>query len=67
MNLKFFDVTKEYTDFLRMYDEKIPYIQYNRKDKFICGIVLSINECNYYTPISSFNQKQFTSIPIYHK
>lgn len=63
----FYDVDEDYTNYLRKYEDKIPYISYTGKEKFICGVVLSVNKCDYYAPISSFNVKQFTNFPIYHK
>ena len=66
MGIKFYDIKSKYVDFLRMAEPKIPYINYDKNDKFVCGVVLHINNVNYYAPISSFNQKQFTNFPIYH-
>jgi hypothetical protein len=56
--LRFYDVDKDYIDLLSKYDSKLPAISYNKYDKFVCGIVLDINDINYYAPISSFNLQQ---------
>ena len=67
MSIDFYDVDIDYTNYLRGFDHRIPYITYTGRDKFLCGVVLEVNNCNYYAPISSFKQKQFTNFPIYHK
>jgi len=61
---KFYEVDKDYVDFLKQVENKIPNISYERNDKFLCGILFSINGMNYYAPISSFNQQQRTNILI---
>ena len=66
MGLRFYDVDNEYTDYLRVFEPKIPHITYSSHDKFICGIVLEVNSFKYYAPISSFKQRQFTNLPIIH-
>ncbi|HBY19942.1 MAG TPA: type III toxin-antitoxin system ToxN/AbiQ family toxin [Clostridiales bacterium] len=43
---------------------KIPDIIYNTNEKFVCGVVLHINEFEYYAPISSFKVKQQSNILI---
>ena len=66
MSIRFYDVDENYTDYLRKIESRIPHISYGTNDKFLCGIVLKINDFNYYAPISSFRQRQFTNIPIIH-
>lgn len=63
-DIKFYDVTKEYISYLKNWDTKIPNINYNKHDKFICGVVLKINEFNYYAPISSFTKSQKSNFVI---
>lgn len=65
--LKFYDVDKNYIDYLRKYEIQIPNFNYESNDKFVCGIVLSINELNYFAPISSFNKQQRTNLVILDK
>lgn len=62
--LKFYEVDKTYVAYLKRFDSKIPNISYDKHDKFICGVLLNINEMNYYAPISSFNRQQRTNILI---
>lgn len=38
MKLNFYDVDKEYTDYLRKFDDKIPYIEYKGRNKFCVGL-----------------------------
>ena len=60
--LKFYDIDTDYISFLKKYESKIPNISYDKYDKFVCGIVLSINGKEYYAPISSFTKPQRTNI-----
>ena len=62
MKLNFYDIDSKYTDYLREYDDKIPYINYNSRDKFLWGIVLSINNTNYYVPVSSNKNKYLSGV-----
>lgn len=68
--LQFFDVSKQYVEYLTQIEQskrgysKIPKFGYEENEKFICGIVLEMNGCNYYAPISSFNQQQKSNIVI---
>ena len=65
--LKFYDIDKEYIKYLKSYEEKIPDIAYDRRDKFICGVVLNINGMNYFAPVSSFPKQQKTNLLIYNE
>ncbi len=60
MGLKFYNVEKGYADYLRQYEKQIPNIEYKARDKFLCGIVLTVNNMNYYVPVSS-NKKSYAS------
>ena len=62
--LKFYDVDDRYVKFLQSHDKQVPNITYFGYNKFICGIVLSINGCDYYAPISSNKNVYRTSYPI---
>lgn len=68
MNLKFYEVDSEYIKYLRVNgDQKIPNIEYENHKKFFCGIVLTINNFNYFAPVSSYNKKVHTSFLIMDK
>lgn len=61
MKLKFYEVDSEYIKYLKENaDDKIPNIDYEIHKKFFCGIVLTINNFNYFAPVSSYNQKAHT-------
>lgn len=68
--LRFFDVNKQYVEYLTQIEiikrgySKIPRFGYKENEKFICGIVLEMNGCNYYAPISSFTEQQKSNIVI---
>ena len=65
--LNFYYVNKDYADYLRQTDNKVPELEYDSNDKFFCGIVLSVNGISYYAPISHDTQYQQTSLLIKDK
>ena len=65
--IKFYDIDKNYINYLKTIDNKIPNIECSINNKFVCGIVLNINNINYYAPISSRKEIQRTNFPIYNK
>ena len=68
MRLKFYEVDSKYIKYLKENgDEKIPNIDYKKHKKFFCGIVLTINNFNYFAPVSSYNKKVHTSFLIMDK
>lgn len=62
--LNFYDVDPKYANYLRQFDRRVPDIVYSSNNKFVCGIVLSINGYHYFAPISSNTSKQQTNILI---
>ena len=68
MKLKFYEVDSEYIKYLKENgDDKIPNIEYEKHKKFFCGIVLTINNFNYFAPVSSYNNKSHTTFLIMDK
>ena len=68
MKLKFYEVDSEYIKYLKENgDDKIPNIDYEKHKKFFCGIVLTINNFNYFAPVSSYNKKAHTVFLIMDK
>jgi protein AbiQ len=65
--LKFYNVDTTYTDYLRKHENKVPFITYSNNNKFVCGVVLLINDYHYFAPISSNIRKQKTNIIIKNK
>lgn len=57
--LKWYVVDKEYVNYLRRFDEKVENIDYDTKLKPYIGIIITINEFNYYVPISSAKPKHY--------
>lgn len=66
--LKFYEVDGEYIKYLKENgDSKIPNIEYKNHKKFFCGIVLTINNFNYFAPVSSYHKKLHTAFLIRDK
>jgi protein AbiQ len=65
--LKFYDIDENYVKYLQTIDGQIPNIGYLSNNKFVCGVVLSINNFNYFAPISSNIKMYRTSLPIFDK
>ncbi|MBU5332115.1 type III toxin-antitoxin system ToxN/AbiQ family toxin [Anaerocolumna aminovalerica] len=63
--LKFYDIDKDYVKFLQSYDRQVPNIEYSTNNKFVCGVVLHINNLDYYAPISHMTDKQQTNLQIF--
>ncbi len=69
-NLNLYDVDKDYILFLQEAETqhrgftRVPNMEYEGEQKFLCGIVLQINGLDYYVPISSYKNKQSESILI---
>lgn len=62
-NLNFFTVDPDYVRFLKAAESaqrgftRIPDMEYGkkRKQKFLCGVVLTVGELDYYVPVTSYN------------
>ena len=68
--LSFYDVDREYVDYLKQAEIKergfscVPDVEYDGKRKFLCGVVLEVNEHKYYVPVTSYKTKQSENILI---
>ena len=68
--LSFYDVQENYVEYLKNVEIEargftcVPNIVYGDSRKFLCGIVLVVNECNYYVPLTSSKSKYSESILI---
>ena len=62
--ISFYDVDKDYIQFLKKYDRQVPNVEYDSNNKFVCGVVLEIYGIKYYAPISHMTNKQQTNIQI---
>lgn len=64
--LNFYTVDLQYVNFLKEAEKgkrgfsRIPNMDYGDKGKpkFLCGIVLQINEMDYYVPVTSYKQQK---------
>ena len=56
--LNFYNIDENYIKYLQRFDSKVPNIGYSSHNKFVCGIILNINDVDYYAPLSS-NKKVF--------
>ena len=65
--LFFYEVDADYISYLLEHDSRVPKVDYSAVEayrKFLCGIVLSVHEHDYFAPISSFRTPQRTNIII---
>lgn len=62
--LKFYEVDNNYIIYIKNFERQIPDFNYDRFNKFVCGIVLNINDNDYFAPVSSFKQQQRTNFVI---
>ncbi|MDR2456864.1 MAG: type III toxin-antitoxin system ToxN/AbiQ family toxin [Clostridiales Family XIII bacterium] len=56
MKLNFYNVDKEYINYPKKFDKKVPNIDYSKKggsDKFICGILFAMNTVNYFAVLKN--------------
>ena len=64
MDLFFYDVDTEYVNYLKATEiakrgfTRVPDVEYKNERKMVCGVVLEINGCKYYVPVSSYKKKQ---------
>ena len=63
--LRFYDINIDYIKFLKTIDNQVPNIEYKSNNKFVCGIVLEVNNIKYYAPISHKTEKQQTNLQIF--
>lgn len=59
MDIRFYYVDKNYIDYLKKYELShkgftcVPNVEYSNRSKFVYGAVLTVNNINYFVPISS--------------
>ena len=63
--MRFYDIDENYVKYLRTIDNQVPNIHYSSNNKFVCGVVLEINNVKYYAPVSHTTKKYQTSMLIY--
>ena len=57
--LKWYIVDKKYVKYLKTFDQRVEDIEYKENLKPYIGIVLKVNDFNYYVPISSPKKKHY--------
>ncbi len=65
--LKFYDIDEDYVRYLQSIDSQVPNIHYGTNNKFVCGIVLKVNDIKFFAPISHTTKKYQTSLLIYNR
>lgn len=55
--MNWYIVDKNYTRYLIQFDSHVGYVEYGDKIKLHLGILLTVNNCHYYVPISSAKPK----------
>ena len=58
--LNWYIIDREYVEYLKKCDNRVQNIDYGKSSKPYLGIVLNINNFDYYVPISSAKQKHYT-------
>lgn len=58
--MRWYVVDKDYVNYLHSVDNKVEFIDYKNKLKPYFGIILQINDFNYYLPVSSSKEKHKT-------
>ena len=64
MRIAFYYVDEEYIQYLKRIEMNergfttVPNMSYHRNNKFVYGVVLSINDIDYYVPFSHYDKKQ---------
>ena len=65
--IEFYDIDPNYTEFLQRYDTKAPNIRYDSNNKFVCGVILEVNNTKYFAPVSHMTTHQRTNMLIYDR
>ena len=66
--LDFYDVDKKYIKYLKCIEVNnrgftcVPDMEYQGEQKFLCGVVLKINNFKYYVPVNSCDFKLLENV-----
>ena len=41
--IEFYDIDENYINFLKTFDKQVPNVTYDSNNKFVCGVVLNVN------------------------
>ena len=68
MKISFYYVKEEYIQYLKEIEMRernfttVPNMTYNTNNKFVYGVVLTVNDVNYYVPFSHYDKQQEDNI-----
>ncbi len=63
--LNFFYVDKQYIEYLKRWESKIPNIDYDSHKKFVCGALIQLAGMAYYAPVSHYKKPNASTFLIY--
>ena len=52
-------VNKDYVNYLKKFDSRVGYVEYGDRLKLHVGVLITVNNLNYYVPISSAKPKHY--------
>ena len=55
--MKWYAVKKEYIDYLKKWDKKVPNVDYGNRMKCFIGVIFIKNDIEYFAPLTSFKEK----------
>lgn len=70
MDIRFYHVKSDYIDYLKKYETDhrgftcVPNVEYANRNKFVYGMILKVNNMNYFVPVSSKIKKDQYSLLI---
>lgn len=54
--LGFYTINERYIEYLKRFDQRVPDVKYNNRDKFFAGALFKVNGAFYFAPVSSYKQ-----------
>ena len=58
--MKWYALNKEYVNYLRNFDSKVPNVEYSGRMKCFLGAILKNNNIDYFAPLTSYKPKFLT-------
>ncbi|MCQ2978869.1 MAG: type III toxin-antitoxin system ToxN/AbiQ family toxin [Clostridia bacterium] len=56
-DIKFYHVDENYIRYLKQYDERVPFAFGSKKSRPFIGVLLEVNQINYFAPLTSLKNK----------
>ena len=60
MDLRLYNIDKDYCLYLRQFDSKVPIVSYGKEHRPFIGILIVVNNLDYYAPLTSPKPKHIT-------